>query len=334
MRLSLLNRFQGAIHGAVIGVYWRQEPSTRSLCQDESLFPLPMEWGFTQTATHVLQGRTAPGADAMPPMGPRDYSSAGLAQAFLRLMPLLLIDGGGEPSIDLGVHRVNICTQKRPLTIGEQLTHSGLALGVGVWGVGIWAALKNPSMPEGLVPAMLAALRRHSPKCPGDEVRTSPDLGGGEIDVSQALQSLLMNVQTLVGRGATLDDALKHLVISITVSSIPAAQEQPWTLEWYRAIALALYCCLTTPTDMPLVMGRICQSEVSPPLTLTLAGAIAGALNGLSGIPLSWRLALPCDQELQHLGLNLFAHWSGAIALPQNNFSRTSTNLDALVSFP
>lgn len=88
-----------------------------------------------------------------------------------------------------------------------------------------------------------------------------------------------------------------------------------------RAIALALYCALSVPSDFTLAIGRGAQIQ---PLNLQLCcliGALVGAATGLSGIPVDWRapysqLVVPSwglsVPALSQMAGQLLALWAGA----------------------
>jgi ADP-ribosylglycohydrolase len=79
------------------------------------------------------------------------------------------------------------------------------------------------------------------------------------------------------------------------------------------AIALAFYSFLSTPTAFELSLRRALRCGLPAP-ALALVGALSGTYNGLSGIPVRWRLALsetlrPHPLPLAH---RLLATWSGS----------------------
>ncbi len=87
------------------------------------------------------------------------------------------------------------------------------------------------------------------------------------------------------------------------------------------AIALAFYCFLSTPYDLRLALLRAAQTGPCAPLVGALTGALSGAFNSLSGIPIDWQLALDAweisseeittQPELLNLANCLLARWSG-----------------------
>jgi hypothetical protein len=92
------------------------------------------------------------------------------------------------------------------------------------------------------------------------------------------------------------------------------------------ALGLALYCFLSTPTDLGLALRRAarCPHGVS---VCALTGALSGAAYSYTSIPLVWQL--PRDQPLSWgisavdlcvLTRQLFAKWSGAQPHLANDF--------------
>lgn len=86
------------------------------------------------------------------------------------------------------------------------------------------------------------------------------------------------------------------------------------------AIALSLYCFLSTPEDVQLSLLRAARSPRAPQLVCGLTGALSGAHNSTIGIPLWWRwlkseLELPgnnAGSQFGQLAHRLLAAWAGA----------------------
>lgn len=94
--------------------------------------------------------------------------------------------------------------------------------------------------------------------------------------------------------------------------------------------AIALWSVLNTPDDFRLTLLQVARLNHRPQLTCALAGALSGAYNGLSGIPLRWRSALqhqppqhsalmalwtlPCERALLELADQLLAAWAGVLS--------------------
>ena len=82
----------------------------------------------------------------------------------------------------------------------------------------------------------------------------------------------LLQVQTLLNQQAGLERA------------IAVSKDTP--------IALAFYCFLSSLEDFRLSTLRAAQTDYQPQITTAIAGALSGAYNSISGIPINWRMAL------------------------------------------
>ncbi|AFZ31437.1 ADP-ribosylation/Crystallin J1 [Gloeocapsa sp. PCC 7428] len=122
------------------------------------------------------------------------------------------------------------------------------------------------------------------------------------------LTQQLVQVQSLLKHQASLAKAIAVL-----------GEAQPTS-----AIALALYCYLSTPEDFSLSLRRAAHLSQRSPAISSIVGALSGVYNGTTSIPLPWRLALARDRqflalwgmqseaELLRLCDTLVAAWSGA----------------------
>lgn len=121
---------------------------------------------------------------------------------------------------------------------------------------------------------------------------------GTQTQISQQL----VQVQTLLQQQASLERAVTQL----------SKDNQPTT-----AIALAFYCFLSTLEDFRLSVVRAAQTSHQPQLTTAIAGALSGAYNSVSAIPINWRLAADHaslaagEAEILQLSDSLVAVWSG-----------------------
>jgi hypothetical protein len=113
--------------------------------------------------------------------------------------------------------------------------------------------------------------------------------------VSTSITASLAQVERLLAQGAGLAD---------TIDELTAAP------EWEAAIALGFYCHLSTPEAFNLTLLRALRSPVSIQLTAAIAGALAGAQNGWTGIPALWRDSQ--ELALQRCADQLLATWAGA----------------------
>lgn len=120
---------------------------------------------------------------------------------------------------------------------------------------------------------------------------------GTQTQISQQL----VQVQTLLKQQASLEQAVTQL----------SKDSQSTT-----AIALAFYCFLSTLEDFRLSVVRAAQTSHQSQLTTAIAGALSGAYNSVSAIPISWRLADDAslaggETEILQLSDSLVAAWSG-----------------------
>ena len=153
-------------------------------------------------------------------------------------------------------------------------------------GCAIADALQEKLDPRTLIPTILTDIK---------------SLGKDETDILQ-----LEQVQRLLDEQAGLETALDRLT---TISDNDAA------------IGLAFYCFLSTPHDLRLALLRAAQTGTRSPIVGALTGALSGAFNSMSGIPINWQLALnswetPSGQmvaqsDLLDLADCLLASWSG-----------------------
>ncbi|MDJ0725450.1 MAG: ADP-ribosylglycohydrolase family protein [Prochloraceae cyanobacterium] len=123
-------------------------------------------------------------------------------------------------------------------------------------------------------------------------------------------QSLLLEIKKSLDRNTSLQ---------AVTEALPRQNE-------FSPFALALYCFATTPEDFQLCIQRAIFANYQPRITAALAGAIAGAYNSTSGIPLTLRTHQDCRLDLDRLkqfARKLFAYWSGIYELKENCFSST-----------
>jgi len=77
-------------------------------------------------------------------------------------------------------------------------------------------------------------------------------------------------------------------------------------------IALAFYFFLSMPEDFRLCLGRIKQQIGIDSSLGVVVGALSGAYNGSTGIPVVQQVTIADSQKLKFLAENLLAVWSGA----------------------
>lgn len=87
-----------------------------------------------------------------------------------------------------------------------------------------------------------------------------------------------------------------------------------------QEIWLALYCFASSPDDLGLTLRRAGTIVVKLPLVFPLVGALSGARNGISGIPIPWRYHLQEKRRQWEIELQkLFATWSGSYEFAKMN---------------
>jgi len=117
---------------------------------------------------------------------------------------------------------------------------------------------------------------------------------GTPADTGRVLPSLLetLSPQTLLRR------QLERVHVGLTESATLAEMENRLPAAEDSALALGLYCFLSTPLDPDLTLRRAARVRWQPRLTATLGAILSGAHNGLSGIPAVGRLARDGDTHI------------------------------------
>ncbi len=115
----------------------------------------------------------------------------------------------------------------------------------------------------------------------------------------EGIQNLqrLQQVEALIQQHVGLEDAVQWL---LTLSD---------TTTGDAAIALAMYCFLSTPGDFRLSVLRAARTGYQVPVVTALTGALSGAYNSTIALPIEWRLNQ--SSNLQPLAAALFAQWAG-----------------------
>lgn len=138
-------------------------------------------------------------------------------------------------------------------------------------------------------------------------------------DLAPALQPLLVQIQELLDQQAGLHQA-KGLLAATGRGDLN------------QALALALYCFLSTPTAASLAVLR--AGHPALPLVPVLTGALTGAANGPSSFPWPWRLRLaPASiQEMEKMADQLLAVWSGSCLPPPESAATAPPSLLAIAA--
>ncbi|MBD1843258.1 ADP-ribosylglycohydrolase family protein [Cyanobacteria bacterium FACHB-63] len=119
----------------------------------------------------------------------------------------------------------------------------------------------------------------------------------------------LQQVETIVQQGIGLEEATQ-LILTLSEATLGDA-----------AVALALYCFLSTPGDFRLSILRSLQIGYQTPTVAALIGALSGAYNSTIGLPSEWRMNVPQQAEIQQLSQQLLASWSGMYVVKPGNFA-------------
>lgn len=122
----------------------------------------------------------------------------------------------------------------------------------------------------------------------------------------------LQQVETMVQQKMGLEDATQ-LILTLSDATTGDA-----------AIALALYCFLSTAGDFRLSILRAAQTRYQVPGVTALTGALSGAYNSTIAIPSDWRSVLPGQEEIQQLCTRLLASWSGMYHLNEKHMQMVS----------
>ncbi|MBD2073280.1 ADP-ribosylglycohydrolase family protein [Phormidium sp. FACHB-592] len=157
-------------------------------------------------------------------------------------------------------------------------------------GYAIAQALQDCLEPQTLLPQIITYLKQSTVS----QSTSLPELIG-----------TLEQTQTLVKQGAGLYTAINQIQVRQQTGN--------------EAIALAFYCFLSTPCDLRLALLRAARCGEAAPVIAALTGALGGAYQGSSGLPLAW---LATDSQLwgitntalHELAAHLFAAWSGVYA--------------------
>lgn len=324
MRYSLLSRFQGMLLGAAIGEElgcYRAAHDSPNAVRPQSLTPaLPylskwnpgtqLEQSF-QPISKTIYGHTALGwtktlldqggwkgfesglttdfqLDSNSLHQPGDISFRNGAELAIAALPLMLFFHDNEIRLTQVLEDV-VTRLKMPRSTLAELTviHRTIA-----------QILTEQFTPDRLVPDLI------------EQLQNSDRLSQND---STGLVASLQMVQTLSQQGASLDTAVRQLVVS---------KEEPSSVE---IISLVLYCFLSTPDNVRLTLLRAAHLSVMPQVLCGLAGALSGAYNSVTGLPLHWHWEAEANSPmrawgvtsatLKHLATQLLAVWSGVYDL-------------------
>ncbi len=261
MRCSLLNRFQGMLLGANLGlVLARLAPYPRwclgySLPLEIDLLPLlPLVQHWSEV---LIQGDSELLAVNVQP---RDLP----VTAFGLTLPLGLYYHDQPAQLEQQIRVTLAAIAATELTLAVTIVNQAIAY-----------ILQERGQPTELIPALLA-----------------------DGHLPNGLSQCLLEMQRLQTEYLGLDQAIAAVT-----------DTEPTT----AAVGLGFYAYLSTPADFRLTLLRAVQTSPKSALTALVAGALAGAEQGWTAIPIGWQLPTQSQypQAILSLAEGLLAAWSG-----------------------
>jgi ADP-ribosylglycohydrolase len=230
-------------------------------------------------------------------LGSTGTQFTGLSELAIATLPVMLFFHEEERKLQDKLQQV-------VATLNPQASQAGV-LAVGY---AIAQALKEKFTPFSLLPQTIGYLQASQldVTLPAASTSTLP------------LVEQLLQVQTLLEQGVGLERTLISLLPS---EAAPTAD---------LAIALAFYCCLSTPEDFQLAVLRAARTGYQLPITCALTGALSGAYNSTAGIPVDCRISLDPGREILPLAAQLLATWSGVYQ--PTNFSSNASQVPTVAA--
>ncbi|NJP11055.1 MAG: ADP-ribosylglycohydrolase family protein [Leptolyngbyaceae cyanobacterium RU_5_1] len=196
----------------------------------------------------------------------------------------------------------NLVKQRRHLEETVQAWCSDFEVSdrVVTFGYAIAQALKEHLYPHSFIAQTLAYLRVTADASAGSTPHWLTELD---------------QVRTLLQTGANLSTVAQRWQSPSTQDSRAMSADAQTS-----AIALALYCFLSTPNNLRLAIIRAARIGYHSSIVCALTGALAGAYTGTAGIPVDWSLVSQTRQvsawelpplEIHQLSSRLLAVWSG-----------------------
>lgn len=339
MRYSLLSQFQGVLVGAAIGELLgascaaQASQSQLGAVSKRSVLN-PEQWMqhlFSSATSEALPRTSETRWGSLAILGARSLAQRGELnlgdwQRHLQLLQLQTeeivdlrsLEAGGMAIASLPIalffheDQTKLYQQLQQVSQGAALQAPAI-LASFIISLAIAQALQNQFHPHQIIPQIIAAITR---------LETRLDCPIAEPDSMTILMQQLAQVQTLLEQHASLELARSQFYQTFQATPPSSALKQ------MQPILVALYCCLATPNDWRLAVLRSAQMKMAPQLVSTLTGALAGAFNSLSGIPVEWRLTLDqlhsgtstlkslwqvveLESEVMELATHLLATWSG-----------------------
>lgn len=305
MKLSLENRFRGALLGAALGEILGANCCDRLTAQSSLSWLEVSQWGFGQFTSsapfgwgklaiqqiqYFVQEEFQPGSRAtpesdlaikLPPPDPHLFGQNGGAGIAIAALPIALFYH--EDSKELHYCLEQAMAQWHPPTIA------------GVWVIShiISLALREQPHPNQWVDQLIT-----------------------DLEPDTTIVQQLAQIQHWLEQRAGLA-TVQSLIQEISSEALPE----------FTPIVMAIYSFLSTPEDFRLSLLRTARMLHQPQIACAIAGAISGAYNGVGGLPIDWRQSFTDEigfvsslQQLWHVSSEtelfqhadrLFAVWSG-----------------------
>ena len=326
MQYSLFNRFCGVLLGAAVGEQQgalverlrspMSAPTGSELPLDQHLLtPRYSQW-MIATAQSLVACQTLDLADwqqrlSAQPERRSPISQTDLSEIAIATLPLVLFFHEDELKLRQALQSASQRLGGQPDSI----------LGAWVIGFAIAQALQETLHLPTLIGQILTVLPSVAP----------------ETAIATYLAQQLQQVQMLVNQRAGLESARTQLIRHASEHSDPKICQQT------TAIALAFYCWLSTPEDSQLAILRSHRFAYRPSVVGALTGALVGAYNGRTSLPVNWCLVVePSSQtntsvtseqvqpDWTTLATNLLSAWSGTYDL--HGFTTQPRSLPAIAA--
>lgn len=282
MRYSLSSRFRGTLLGAAIGLSKYNTVIPRRFSDADAI-----ELRHAQQPKFQVERIAVIGAERLIQLGRFDVDD--WQETFTKLAENL--KNYPSPTAILTTLPIALFYHENEIKLRQNLQLAVLALGQ-----------NDPIIQDGALAVGYAIAQSLKEKLNGITlIEQTITFLGTQTQISQHLAQ----VQALLEQQASLEQAVTQLT----------KNTQPST-----AIALGFFCFLSTLEDLRLSLVRAAQTSDQPQLTTAIAGALSGAYNSISSIPISWRMAYshpsPAEgettaAEILQLADSLVAVWSG-----------------------
>jgi hypothetical protein len=318
MRYSLLSQFHGTLLGAVLGdCLGRGDKLTdRSIVKDEEIaeksveeYPLEEARVLFLSTESIITCRGFYRKHWRESINKVDREEISLSEGILRILPIIMFYHENETKLREILQEIISDSEREekdnpnPISLGEGK--------IGLLGIGYTIAqlLKQPKELSNLIPQTIAYL-----------------------NTDCFLVELLELVQNLIKQGASLEKVRNE--VGGKLKGFPgnvAREEKRINVEkrLIHAIALGMYCFLSSPQDFRLAVTRAISTGGEDTLMTTLTGIFGGSYNSSISIPVEWYSLLNSmrsEEKIRQLARNLYAIWSG-INDPQEQLSPYCVNV-------